>query len=71
MSQKSVMTGATLAPGTVDAVGTTTYNIPNVTDAGSAANAEVTSGVLNITLGSAPTIAATPITVYGVDTNSI
>ena len=71
MSQKSVMTGATLTPGTVDAVGITTYSIPNVTNAGSPASAEVVGGVLNITLGSAPTIAATPITVYGVDTNSI
>lgn len=42
--------------------------IPNVTNAGSPTTASVTAGVLNITLGSAPTIDATPITVKEIGT---
>lgn len=42
--------------------------IPNVTNAGSATTASVAAGILNITLGSAPTIAATPITVKEIGT---
>ena len=42
--------------------------IPNVTNAGSATTASVAAGILNITIGTAPTIAATPITVKEIGT---
>lgn len=42
--------------------------IPNVTNAGSATTASVAAGILNITIGAAPTIAATPITVKEIGT---
>ena len=52
--------------GTTPTLTTTAVSIPNVTSAGSAADFEVTSGVLVITKGTAPTL-GTNITVDGVD----
>ena len=53
--------------GSAASLTTNNVNIPNVTNAGSATTASVTAGILNITIGQAPTIAATPITVKEVD----
>jgi len=47
---------------------TNDVSIPNVTSAGTMTTASVSGGILNITLGTAPTIAATPITVKEVKT---
>ena len=46
---------------------TTNISVPNVTAAGSATTASVSAGVLNITIGQAPTIAENPITFKGVN----
>ena len=42
--------------GSAPSLTVTPVNIPNVTDAGSATTASVTAGILNITIGSAPTL---------------
>ena len=49
--------------GTAANLTTNNVTIPNVTSAGSMTTASVSGGILNITLGTAPTIAETPITV--------
>lgn len=53
--------------GSAASLTTNNVTIPNVTSAGSAATASVSGGVLTITPGVAPTIAATPITVKEVN----
>ena len=53
----------TVTDGSAASLTTNNVQIPNVTAAGSATTASVSAGVLNITIGAAPTIAATPITV--------
>ena len=54
--------------GTAADLETHDVSIPNVTSAGTMTTASVSGGILNITLGTAPTIAATPITVKEVKT---
>ena len=61
VSQVSVTNGSAAS------LTTNNVTIPNVTSAGSPAQASVSAGILNITLGQAPTIAATPITVKEVN----
>ncbi len=58
----------TVTPGSAASLTTNNVNIPNVTNAGTPTEASVTAGVLNISIGSAPTIAASPITVKEVGT---
>lgn len=53
----------TVTDGSAASLTTNDVQIPNVTAAGSATTASVSAGILNITIGAAPTIAATPITV--------
>lgn len=53
--------------GSAASLTTNDVTIPNVTNAGAATTASVTGGVLSINLGSAPTIAETPITVKEVN----
>lgn len=54
--------------GSAASLTTNNVTIPNVTAAGSATTASVSGGILNITIGAAPTIAETPITVKEVGT---
>lgn len=53
--------------GSAASLTTNNVSIPNVTAAGSATTASVSAGILNINIGSAPTIDATPITVKEVN----
>ena len=53
--------------GSAASLTTNNVNIPNVSAAGSATTASVAAGILNITIGTPPTIEATPITVKEVN----
>ena len=64
---ENVIKTATFTPDVPGALTTKNTTIPNVTSAGSAAIFSVTSGVLSITTGSAPTLGA-DITIKEVDT---
>lgn len=58
----------TVTNGSAASLTTNDVTIPNVTAAGSATTASVAAGILSITIGAAPTIAETPITVKEVGT---
>jgi len=58
----------TVTPGSAASLTTNNVNIPNVTNAGTPTEASVTRGILTISIGSAPTIAESPIVVKEVGT---
>lgn len=61
------VSSVSVTSGSAASLTTNNVTIPNVTNAGTATTASVTAGVLNITLGTAPTLAETPITVKEVN----
>ncbi len=66
----TALKNASLVDGTVDAVGTTSYSIPNVIQAGTYTRIEVNTGVLEIRLGSDTTL-GTAFSVNGVTDGTI
>lgn len=58
----------TVSNGSAASLQTTTYSVPEVTQAGTATTASVTSGVLNITVGTNTVLADNNLSIKGVDT---